>query len=358
MKREKIVLWNGHNRGLNGNLLEIYRAMKKRSEYRFIILSKQDLFTCPETGRKKSIPGFVKGIWLFFVALPYHMATAQKVFFNDNFLPLGYMKTDQRETQFIQLWHGAGAFKRFGLSTETDSEVFRQVKNANQRITHLFVTSSQVVPFYQEAFAIEPSKIHAVGIPMMELYFDQKRMEKRRQGFYQRYPELKGKKLLLYVPTFRKESWENDRILQQFDVSKVHAVMGEEWMILVKLHPRFPQDHEIQSDYCYDMSKYQDVSDLFLVADLLITDYSSAVVEYVLLDKPVILYAYDLSEYDRGFYFQYEDHMPGEIAHDQQELMELLGKKENNSQKRQNFVKFQYDNINGKVCDRILDILG
>lgn len=358
MNRNKIVLWNGHNRGLNGNLLEIYQALKKQAAYQFIILSKKELFTRPDTGRKKSIPGLLQGMWIFFVALPYHMATAQKVFFNDNFLPLGYMKTSESSTQFVQLWHGAGAFKKFGLSTEEDPEVFEQVKRANQRITHLFVTSRQVIPYYQEAFAIEPDKIYATGIPMMDLYSDRERMEAKRNRFYEQYPEWKGKKILLYVPTFRKESWENENILQQFDVSKVHKILGEDWQILVKLHPKFPVENELPEDYCYDMTQYHDISDLFLVADLLITDYSSAVVEYVLLDKPVILYAYDLAEYDRGFYFHYEEQMPGEIAHDQEELLELLGKKADNSQKRQDFVKFQYDNINGKVCNRILDILG
>ncbi len=53
------------------------------------------------------------------------------------------------------------------------------------------------------------------------------------------------------------------------------------------------------------MTDYSDITDLYMVADCLVTDYSSTVVEYVLLDKPIILFAYDLDKYDRGFYRDY-----------------------------------------------------
>lgn len=359
VKKQKIVLWNGHNHGLNGNLLEIYQKMKEKvPEYRFVILAKRDLFSGAESGRRKSLPGLLHGILTFFVVLPYHMATAQKVFLNDNFLPMGYMKTDKRKTQFIQLWHGAGAFKRFGLSTEKDPEVFQMVKRANQKITHLFVTSKSVIPFYQEAFAIEADKIFATGIPVTDLYFDEERMQSRRKELYRQYPEFVGKKLLLYAPTFRKESQENEMLMKQFDVNKIHQILGEDWMILIKMHPKFPMENILQNDFCYNMTDYNDISNLYLAVDIMVTDYSSTVVEYVLLDKPVILFAYDLAKYDRGFYYDYEQNVPGEIAHDQQELYDILEKNNWNDKKRQNFVKFQYDNTDGNACERILEILG
>lgn len=353
----KIVLWNGHNHGLNGNLLEIYQRMQQMStKYEFVILSKRDIFFTESDGQKK-FPQMFRALWRFFVILPYHMATAQRVFLNDNFLPMGYMKTKRRNTQFVQLWHGAGAFKRFGLSTEKDPAVYQMVKQANQRITHLFVTSPQIIPYYEEAFAIDRSRIHATGIPVTDLYFDQKRMEKRRERVYSRYPEFIGKKLLLYAPTFRKEDWENQQLLEQFDVEKLHEILGEDWIILIKLHPKFPMEHIVQNDFCYNMTDYNDISDLYLVADYMITDYSSTVVEYVLLDKPVLFFAYDLERYDRGFYYDYEQNMPGAIAHNQQELYAYLQEKDNYAQKRHDFVKFQYDNMLGGSSERILELL-
>lgn len=63
-----------------------------------------------------------------------------------------------------------------------------------------------------------------------------------------------------------------------------------------------------------------------MVADCLVTDYSSTVVEYVLLDKPIILFAYDLDKYDRGFYRDYRSTVPGDIAYSTEELLQLLQK--------------------------------
>ena len=358
VKQKKIVLLNGHNHGLNGNLLEVYEEMKKRSsEYNFIMIAKRDLFKAEGKGKIGKILTLIKGSFHFFAALPYHMATAEKVFLNDNFIPMAYMKTEKRKTQFIQLWHGAGAFKRFGLSTESDPKVYQLVEKANQKITHLFVTSKQVVPYYEEAFAIKKEKIYPIGIPVTDLYFDDERISQRKERVYQQYPELRKYKLLLYAPTFRNEAEENQQILKQFDVSKIHEILGEEWLILVKMHPKFPVENIIENDYCYNMTGYNDISDLYLVADMLITDYSSTVVEYSLLDKPVIMFAYDLQKYDRGFYYDYESMVPGTVAHSQQELFEILEKKLDKVEKRHNFVKFQYDNIKGKVCPDILDVL-
>lgn len=358
VKRRKIVFWNGHNHGLNGNFLELYQKMKEMTpEYTYVILAKRDLFVQEGSGARKPLPGLIRGAFTFFVVLPYHMATARKVFLNNNFLPMGYMKTAKRDTQFVQLWHGAGAFKRFGLSVEDNPQVYQMVERANQKITHLFVTSEQVVPFYEEAFGIGRDKIFATGIPVTDLYFDEERMEDRRRKLFEQYPEFAGKKLLLYAPTFRQEDWENKRLMEEFNVDIIHQILGPEWIILVKMHPKFPMENFEQNEYCYNMTDYNDISDLYLACDMMITDYSSVVIEYVLLNKPLILFAFDLERYDRGFYYDYESYMPGEVAHNQEELFGILEKNTINDKKRQDFVKFQYDNRTGGSCERILKIL-
>ena len=146
--------------------------------------------------------------------------------------------------------------------------------------------------------------------------------------------------------------------MEQFDISRVHDILGPDWIILIRMHPKFPMENITENSFCYDMTDYNDITDLYLVSDMLVTDYSSSVVEYVLLNKPIVLFAYDLPDYDRGFYFDYEQMMPGKIAHTQEELYGILLKKCDNLPKRQNFVKFQYDNTEGDACGRILKILG
>lgn len=354
VKRGKIVLFNGHNHGLNGNLEEIKKAMEQQEgsekRYTFLLYAKRDLF------HDHGIFGKCMDAFRFFVQWPVQMATAEKIFLNDNFLPLGYCKP-AKGTQVIQLWHGAGAFKKFGLSTEKDENVRKQVVRANRRLTHLFVTSEQVVPYYQEAFGVPEEKIYAAGIPVTDLYFQKEQKVQSQERFYKKFPELTGKKLLLYTPTFRNTVEENSAILEHFSVERIHEVLGDEWVILIRMHPKFPSEHIVQNSFCYNMTDYSQIIDLYFVSDMLITDYSSTVVEYSLLDKPILLYAYDLEQYDRGFYRDYETTVPGDVAHNGQELLALLKNDGKKDVKRQNFVKLQYDYRDGDSAKRILAVL-
>lgn len=349
VKQSKIVLFNGHNHGLNGNLLEIRRAMEERGAYQFVFRAKRDMFGGGLTGK-------IRGTIDFFVVLPFHMATAGKIFLNDNFLPLGYCKPS-RQTQIVQLWHGAGAFKKFGLSTEEDDRVKRQVQQANSRITHLFVTSKQVLPFYQEAFGVKKETVYVTGIPITDIYFQEDKKQQGRERFYSRYPELCGKKILLYTPTFRKTEKENSQIMEHFPVERLQKILGDSWVILIKMHPKYPVSNIPQNSFCYNMTNYSQITDLYFVSDWFITDYSSTIVEYVLLDKPVIMYAYDYQKYDRGFYRDYETTVPGPVAHNEEELLRLLLDDQKENQKRQNFAKLQYDYRDSKSSERILAVL-
>lgn len=352
VKKGKIVLFNGHNHGLNGNLEEIKKAMEQKEQQKmtFLLYAKRDLFH--SHGVFSKCVDAVR----FFIEWPIQMATAEKIFLNDNFLPLGYCRPSKK-TQVVQLWHGAGAFKKFGLSTEKDENVRKQVVRANQRLTHLFVTSQQVVPFYQEAFGVAAEKIYATGIPVTDLYFREEQKKTCQKRFYKQFPELSGKKIVLYTPTFRNTMEENQAIMEHFSIERVHEVLGNDWVILIKMHPKFPADNVLQNSFCYNMTDYSQIIDLYFVSDMLITDYSSTVVEYSLLDKPILLYAYDLKHYDRGFYRDYETTVPGNVAHDEQELLFFLKNDWKKDSKRQDFVKLQYDYRDGDSAKRILAVL-
>lgn len=317
VQRRKVVLYNGHHRDLSGNLLVMKQEiMRHRDDVDFYYFGKH-------SGGAGGLPRKIGRLFQFFFQLPFQMATAGQVFLNDNFLPLGYCRPSER-TQMIQLWHGAGAFKKFGLSTERNRKVREQVKRANRRITHLFVTSKQVIPFYSEAFAISYERIFATGIPVTDIYCDRRGMEQGKNRFLGEYPELREKKLLLVTPTFRDTPEENGELLSRLALEQMEDVLGEDWVILLRMHPKYPIEGFEERERCRNLTGYPHVSDLYFASEMLLTDYSSTMVEYVLLDKPMIFYAYDLEKYSRGFYWDYEEGVPGPVAHDAEELLDLV----------------------------------
>ena len=350
VKKGKTVFFMVHKSNFQGNLKYVYKAMKEQYPKReYKIISKEELLS-GGIGKK------IKGMVYFYLGLNYHLATAEYIFLNDNFMPLSTMHISKK-TKIIQLWHGVGAWKRFGLTTETDKVTREAVIKGNKKVSHLFVSGKRIVPFYEEALGIAKASIYPVGLPVLDFYFSKEKREKVRAQVYEEYPELKGKKVLLYTPTFRNTNEENRNILKKFSVKKIKEKLGDEWAILVRLHPIMKGEKTTLPKGCYEMSDYPNLMALYEVADVLVNDYSSTMVEYALLNKPIVLFAYDLEKYDRGFYFSYEEYKPGPIVKDIDSLVQVVKEGNVDLEQRKSFLALHYDYFDGNNTKRVMEIL-
>ncbi len=348
-----------HNSNFKDNLKFIYEEMKRRdSSFRFIIISKKDLFYCKSVNPFIKILKKLQGTLSFYIVVNYHFATSEYICLNDNFLPLAFMKF-KSDAKLIQLWHGVGAFKKFGLSTENDPLVRSLVSKGNQQLDYLFVSSVNNIPAYEQAMGISNEHIYATGIPVTDYYYQEQNRQKAWERVLRRYPMVSEKKIILYVPTFRKSEGENNSILEKFDADYLLGELGKEYIILVRMHPQIqPSTKKITAGYI-DVTDYDDVKELYIVSDLLITDYSSAVVEYALLNKPMIFYAYDLEQYDRGFYDSYEEMVPGPIVKNIADLSKVIKKSIDSdfNEKREKFITRHYDYRDGQSTNRVVEII-
>ena len=96
------------------------------------------------------------------------------------------------------------------------------------------------------------------------------------------------------------------------------------------------------------------------MSDLLITDYSSIMIEYVALNKPVVFFTYDLDNYlsnERGFYYDFKKTVPGTIVYNSQELVEVIKNNKFDKSKISEFLKIQFDVIDGNSSKRVVDFL-
>ena len=297
------------------------------------------------------------------------LATSKYIFLTDNFFALAFMRFGKK-TKLIQLWHGTGLFKKFGYDLLKDNEKKVMLKFSN-KITNLFVSSKNVVDIYARNFAIDKSKVIPLGIPRNDFYskehLDKEFVSNLKAEFEKIYPNIKGKKIVLYAPTFREHP-EYNAVFNYFNIEEFIEELGDEYILCIKLHPNYnkftDRDNQIDLEelsYRYNIVNFTDYKDeqkLFLISDILITDYSSVMVEYTLLKKPIILFAYDLDNYlenERGFYFDYRKRVPGNIVKNTDELIDVIKNKNFNLKNLDEFANFQFDYFDEFSSKRILD---
>lgn len=296
----------------------------------------------------------------------FNLATSGFVFLDDNFFPLAFMNF-KKDVRLVQLWHAPGAFKRFGYETLKDEESKKLLENIGSKISLLSVTSSNIQEFYSEAFQVSKDKIRAFGFPKLDYYTLDKLTDMCvKDDFVKRFPKAKGKKVVLYAPTFRENSDMND-VFKYLDVNRFNEVLGEDYVLAVRLHPKidkFLKDFEsvnkvLESDNVINLTGEAGEQDLLLACDVLVTDYSSIMIEAVFIDKPVVFFAYDLEDYtscERGFYFDY-NLVPGPIVKDTESLIKHIQDEDYRRDKVESFLAFQFDNRDSNSSKRIVDFL-
>lgn len=269
-----------------------------------------------------------------------YYARAKTTFLYDYYLP-AYANRVKKGNRLVQLWHGCGAFKKFGYSTKDSSwglgENLLDKYNVHQNYTDAITSSSYVIPKYAEAFNTKSEIMKAVGIPRTDVYFDSEFVQGQKMVLLNKYPELSGKKLILYAPTFRGDSFRDSYNEKAIDFIKFKNAFSKDYALLLKLHPHVSKsltfsDEEKKelSGFLFDISKTVLIDTALCSADILIADYSSLIFEYALLKRPMVFFSYDLERYnnERSFYYDYKSFVPGEIAKSTDELISALKRAE------------------------------
>ena len=242
------------------------------------------------------------------------IATAKYVFFDEATNVNGCFKM-REETVVTQLWHGCGAFKQFGFSTA--AAIFGASREQmekypfNRNYTRVTVSSPEVVWAYEEAmqYSHESGVVQALGSSRTDIFYDQHVIDKAYENLYALMPQAKGKKVILYAPTFRgrvAKATTPRVLIPEF----MKYELGDEYVLLFKHHPL------VRSDFAMDVTDTMTIEDLLCVADICISDYSSLVFEYSLFEKPMLFLAHDLENFFdwRGFYYDYDELAPGPIV--------------------------------------------
>lgn len=244
----------------------------------------------------------------------------------NNFLPVSACKK-RKETRVIQLWHGCGAFKKFGYDAFDDiPKGYRG--NVYKNYDLVTVSGEYCVPFFESAMRLGKEIVKPLGCCITDRLFDREYLGLCREKFKHIHPEAEGKRVVLWAPTFRGNAGDANVVGEQY-IDKLADMYKNELYVIKSVHPmseggtqrswedtlrpkggrRSPAKPEDT------LRPYMSSSELLVCADVLITDYSSIFFEYLLLDRPIVFFAPDYEDYarDRGFYLDF-DSLPGHIV--------------------------------------------
>ncbi len=299
------------------------------------------------------------------------MADAQAVFLTESSALISCLPI-RPETRVVQLWHACGAFKKFGCSLSdkrygaSGKELERFPMHRN--FSYVTVSSPEVVWAYAEAFHMEEHKerIVPVGIARTDLYFHEDRIRRAKEKLRAAAPELfekDGRKVVLYAPTFRGDQ-RTARSPEELDFGKLKGLLDGQYVFVCKHHPfvkKRPAVPEELASFVCDVTDTMQIEELLMACDVCVSDYSSVIFEYSLMERPMLFFACDLEEYDdwRGFYYPYEEMTPGPVLRTTEEVAdELLHLEERfDAQQMHAFRQKFMSACDGRATRRILELV-
>lgn len=321
VKDHKIVMVEVRDQKLGSGFSRIYEELTERGSY--------IVRTCFLRWQMESEGHYLRSS----MNMLWEISDARAVFITDacNVLSAFHKR---KGTTIINLWHGCGAFKKFGFSTSTDEEKWGVSLREMERyplysnLDYLTVSSPEVVWAYEDATHLPHEKILPIGISRTDVFFDEAFIRKAGEKLRGALPLAGTKKVILYAPTFRGRV-KGAQTGRGFDYARMKEALSEDYILLVKHHPfvkNAPQIPEEAEDFAFDVTGQFTMEELLCVCDVCITDYSSLIFEYSLMEKPLVFYAYDLEEYDdfRGFYYPYEEMTPGPVFKNEEDVIRYI----------------------------------
>lgn len=259
--------------------------------------------------------------------------------------------------KYIQLWHAAGAFKKFGLDVNDNLPSIERKYHADYDL--VCVSSEYVRGVYAQAFGVPEKVVQALGIPRTDDFFDENLKQEIIQKVYTLHPLLQGKSIILYAPTFRNAPGQiKNTFVPELDFDELSKSLPEGHVFVICPHPVMKV--QILKKQFDNIIEIRDIPthNMIFTADLLVTDYSSIIFDYSLLDKPIAFYCYDYDEYNRDFYLDYETELPGEIFKTQEAFLDYLSKGEFEvSPKMQSFKDKYMSACDGHSTERISAVI-
>ena len=282
-----------------------------------------------------------------------------------------YPKKDQ---VYVQCWHGTplkklgydidktdnalNTLKELRYKYNIDAKKFKYMLSPSKFATEKFITAFNLKELGKENCIIEE------GYPRNDFLYNYTEIDieniKKKLNI-----ENTDKKIILYAPTWRDNQHQAGigyTYKTEVNFEKMQKELGQDYIILFRAHYFVSNlfDFERYKGFIYDVSKVDDINELYIISDMLITDYSSVFFDYANLKRPIIFYMYDFEYYKndvRGFYIDLKE-LPGNITKTEDELIEEIKKLNKNFKYNKTYEEFnnKYNYLdNGNVSANVVN---
>ncbi|MCQ9288787.1 CDP-glycerol:glycerophosphate glycerophosphotransferase [Staphylococcus gallinarum] len=241
-----------------------------------------------------------------------------------------YKKAEQI---ILSTWHGT-PLKRLVFDMENVTSVNKNYKkdfyNQSRNWDYLIAANKYSEQIFESAFMYPKENILTYGYPRNDILHNYTSEYKHHIKEKLNLPT--SKKVILYAPTWRDDEFHsagNYKFKLQMDLNRMRKEFGEEYVIALRMHYFISDNIDLTGfeDFAYDFSKYNDINDLYISSDILITDYSSVFFDFANLRKPILFFTYDIEKYQsmlRGFYIDVNNDLPGPLLRTNDELIEAI----------------------------------
>ena len=364
VKQNRIVFDSSLGKSYSGNPKHIYE---------YLMANGYDLnWDCIwfYENEKYNIPGMSRQVRYGRLRYLYYMATA-KVWVFDTRQPEFLLR--RKGTYYIQTWHGTPLKKlaldmdRMDMGGSTDIENYHEQFRVTCKDWDYLVSQNKFsTDIFRSCFAFKDRPILQIGYPRNDILINDNSPTKIRE-----YKEKLGlpldKKIILYAPTWRDNEYSEKgkyKFASKLDFDKAKEALSDEYIFIVKYHYLVSDkiDWTPYKGFVYTFDETKDIAWLYLVSDMLITDYSSVMFDYSILNRPMLFFAYDLEDYKenlRGFYFDFVNDIPGPISRDTDQLIKDI--KEYNEESWKEKYKNYHDKFNGiddgHASQKVIDVI-
>jgi CDP-ribitol ribitolphosphotransferase len=300
-RADRVVLATARVATLEGNLLHLERAIRAvRSDLQVsLILEPYGYGLLAKLGYALRL---VRGTIL--------IRTSRYVIVDNAYLPV-HVAPHPSRTTVIQVWHAAGALKRFGV--DTIQPLAEPEATFLHRYYDAVVTSGEASRAPWSAALRTPLEhVLPLGTPRTDALLDSEAISAARERLLHDHPSLAGRRVVLYAPTFRGRGAQK-RAAGALDARALREALPADYALVLKTHPNLDASGESKAGYDVVAEPTGELNDLFAATAILITDYSSSIFEWALLRRPLLLLVDDLEAYeqDPGLYLDYRRDMIG-----------------------------------------------